>query len=297
MGGTEKLLLNVLKAENIRKDELMKNHTSFKIGGPADFMVFPETPEQTARLIKVLDNAGEKYELIGNGSNLLVSDSGIRGTVISTVKMSDVTVCGNTITALCGATLAKAAAKAANASLTGLEFASGIPGTVGGAVVMNAGAYGGEMKDVVKKVLCYDGTDLKELSAEECDFSYRHSAFSAGGYVVLSCLMELENGDKEKITEKMLELNRKRAEKQPLNFPSAGSTFKRPEGYFAAALIEECGLKGVSSGGAQVSEKHSGFIVNTGGATCDDVRRLMEICVNTVYEKCGVTLEPEVKIM
>jgi UDP-N-acetylmuramate dehydrogenase len=211
--------------------------------------------------------------------------------------MCNVSVCGNTVTALCGATLAKTAAAAANASLTGLEFASGIPGTVGGAVFMNAGAYGGEMKDVIKKVLCYDKDGLREMNAEECDLSYRHSVFSENGGIVLSCMMELSQGDKEEIVHKTLELNRKRAEKQPLNFPSAGSTFKRPEGYFAAALIEESGLKGVSVGGAQVSEKHSGFVINMGGATCEDVLKLMDICKNTVYEKFGVILEPEVKIV
>ena len=239
------------------------------------------------------------YLVIGNGSNLLVGDGGIRGAVIQLYqRMQNISVEGTEMTLDCGALLSAAAAQAADASLEGLAFASGIPGTFGGAVVMNAGAYGGEMKDVLltADVLTAD-LEVKTIPVEELDLSYRHSIVPEKGYIVLGGKLQLKKGNEQEIRERMAELAQQRREKQPLQYPSAGSTFKRPEGYFAGKLISDAGLKGKTIGGAQVSEKHAGFIVNIGGATTKDILDLIAFCQKTVQEQFGVTLETEVKIV
>ena len=253
----------------------MKNHTTFKIGGPCDEFCEVTSTEEIKELIEYAKAKNIPYTIIGNGSNLIVSDKGIRGLVIKIAKGFDkIEVNGTKIVAEAGILLSRLANTALKHSLSGLEFASGIPGTLGGAVYMNAGAYDGEMKDVVKSV-----TYLKDgevLKTENPDFSYRHSMFSNGEMIILSVEMELKNGNYDEIKAKMEDFSKRRAEKQPLTQPSAGSTFKRPEGYFAGKLIQDAGLKGCSIGGAMVSDKHSGFVVNTGNATCGDVLELVE---------------------
>ncbi len=272
----------------------MKNHTTFKIGGNADVVVFPKNIDELVEIIKNTKNP----LILGKGSNVLVSDEGIKGTVVITEKVSELEIKDNIITASCGVMLSKIANLALNNSLEGFEFASGIPGTLGGAILMNAGAYGGEMKDVVKSVtFCDENGDIFTIDNNGCEFSYRHSYFSDKKLYVLSAEIELKEGKKGNIREKMDDFNSRRKEKQPLNFPSAGSTFKRPDGYFAGKLISDCGLKGCTIGGAQVSEKHAGFVINTGDATCKDVLSLIEHCKKIVYETFGVELEPEVKIL
>lgn len=293
----ENRLKSIIKKGSVAADEPMKNHTTFRVGGNADFFVEPVL-EEVAPLISFLKKEDIPYTLIGNGSNLLVSDEGIRGVTISFgTAMSEVFVEGNVITAQAGILLSRLASSAANASLGGLEFASGIPGTLGGAVAMNAGAYGGEMKDVVTSVKVLDKDEIKDLSKEEMDFSYRHSRVLEEELIVLEVMLKLQPGKQEDILAQMKELNSRRVEKQPLNFPSAGSTFKRPEGYFAGKLIEDSGLKGYRVGGAQVSEKHCGFVVNTGNATASDVYRLILDVQNIVKEKYNVSLEPEVRMI
>lgn len=272
----------------------MKNHTSFKIGGNAETVVFPKT---VGEMVDIIKNTVSPL-VLGKGSNVLVSDEGIKGVVVITEKMAGVSAEGNVIKADCGASLAKIANLALENSLEGFEFASGIPGTLGGAILMNAGAYGGEMKDVIKSVtFCNEKGEVFTINNEECDFGYRHSFFINKKLYVLSAEIELKKGKKEEILEKMNDFNTRRKEKQPLNYPSAGSTFKRPEGYFAGKLISDSGLKGFSVGGAQVSEKHAGFVINTGDATAKDVLDVMEHCKKTVFEQFGVALEPEVKII
>lgn len=279
-------------------NEPLKNHVSFKTGGNAKYFVTPENAEQLVCVIKALRENGEKYFVMGNGSNLLVSDSGFDGTVICIGRnMSAITVNGCEITAMSGALLSRIASVALKASLTGFEFASGIPGSLGGAVVMNAGAYGGEMKDVIVKTeyLSKDG-ELKCVSGEEHGFGYRKSIFAEGD-VVISSVISLKHGDSDKIRSTMDELNCRRREKQPLEYPSAGSTFKRPEGYFAAKLIDDSGLRGFKCGGAMVSEKHCGFVINYDNATSSDIYRLMGHVKSVVYDKFGVMLEPEVRLL
>ncbi len=277
----------------------MREYTSFQIGGPAEVLVQPETIESLCRCFKILQQSGIKPTVIGAGSNLVVSDKGIAGVVLRLAKpMSRITVEGNMLTAEAGVSLAQLAASAQKSGLSGLEFASGIPGTLGGAVFMNAGAYGGEMKDVVIETdyLAEDGT-LKTLARDAHQFAYRRSAFSGTACIILRSRLQLTPGDPNKIRETMRELNSRRKEKQPLNYPSAGSFFKRPEGYFAGKLVEDAGLKGLSCGGAQISEKHAGFMINTGGATAKDVRSLMSQVQKIVYEQFGVSLEPEVRFL
>ena len=280
-------------------DEPMAKHTSFRIGGPAKRMAFPETREQLVLLTGFLQEAGVDPLLIGNGTNLLVADEGLDTVVIDTsAKLSHIELTGEgEITADAGVSLAKLALFAWRSSLTGLEFAHGIPGTLGGGVVMNAGAYGGELKDVVTEVTALYPDGVKVLKPAELDFSYRHSVFSTGEGIVLGAKLKLEPGDKDAIKTKMDELMARRKASQPLELPSAGSTFKRPAGYFAGPLIEGCGLKGCRVGGAEVSPKHAGFVVNVGGATCADVLALIEKVQKTVYDAHGVMLEPEVKII
>ena len=275
----------------------MKNHTTFRVGGPADIFLTPSAEELPA-VLSVCREEQMPVTVIGNGSNLLVGDQGIRGVVICIgFGMRGIRVDGEKIFLEAGVTLAVAAQQAAKAGLTGLEFASGIPGTFGGAVVMNAGAYGGEMKDVIVsvRVISEDG-EILTLSKEELDLSYRHSVIPERGYLVIDGeLLLTREKDPDQITERMEELKKKRIEKQPLEYPSAGSTFKRPEGYFAGKLIMDAGLRGFSVGGAAVSEKHCGFVINKGNATAADICALMDEVTRIVKEKYAVTLEPEVK--
>lgn len=277
--------------------EPMSRHTTFRVGGPADVLVRPKV-EQLAGVLRLCREYEEPYTLIGNGSNLLVGDGGIRGVVVELSEPAGaIVVNGNEITAQAGAMLAKIANTAASAGLAGMEFASGIPGTIGGAVVMNAGAYGGEMKDILVRVKVLDEQgEEKELPVEELDLGYRHSCIPEKHYLVTEATIRLTPGKEEAIRAKMKELNEKRIEKQPLSYPSAGSTFKRPEGYFAGKLIMDAGLRGYAVGGAQVSEKHCGFVINKGGATAADIRQLMQDVAEKVYEQYGVRLEPEVKM-
>ena len=275
----------------------MKKHTTFRVGGPADYFVMPETKDEIRRIITVCRECGTPLYIIGNGSNLLVSDKGYRGVIIQLYKeMSKIETEGNVIRAEAGASLARVANAALEAGLTGFEFASGIPGTLGGACVMNAGAYGGEMKDVLLSVtaLAADGEFLT-IPKDRLELGYRTSVFARKGYIVVEALLELKEGSKEAIRQKMEELREKRITKQPLEYPSAGSTFKRPEGYFAGKLIQDAGLRGYRVGGAQVSEKHCGFVINCGNASAADVDELMKQVSAKVEEQFGVTLEPEVK--
>ena len=277
----------------------MKTHTTFRVGGPADYFVMPETAEEVQRVTELCRTEEVPCYVIGNGSNLLVSDDGYRGVILQIYRsMSGISVQGNIIRAQAGALLSAIAAKACENSLTGFEFAAGIPGTIGGASVMNAGAYGGEMKDVLKEVTVMDAEgDIIVLPADKLEMGYRTSIIKTAGYLVLEAVISLEKGREEEIQAKMKELADRRVEKQPLEFPSAGSTFKRPEGYFAGKLIMDSGLGGYRIGGAQVSEKHCGFVINAGGATAKDVVELMDHIINTVKEKFGVTLEPEVRFL
>ena len=296
-----------IPAERIKYNEPLASHTSFNIGGPADVFVTVENEEELAKAINFAKAENIRYFLLGNGSNVLASDEGFRGIIIKLAgDFLNASVDGEIIKAGAGITLSKLAGLAMNSSLTGLEFASGIPGTLGGALFMNAGAYGGEMKQIVTKVKVLkniptaNDTDCEgcgaiiELTGEEMQFGYRHSILKEKNYIALSCEMKLEKGDKETIASYMRELALKRKEKQPLEYPSAGSTFKRPEGYFAGKLIEDAGLGGYTVGGAQVSEKHKGFVINKGGASAKDVKELIDYVIKTVKEKDNVTLEPEV---
>ena len=279
------------------KNEPMARHTTFRIGGPVPLMARPATEEQVLACVKLARERDVPLVVLGNGSNLLVADEGVQAFVVDMTGLSRVERTGEReITAGAGVTLARLAAFAAGEGLTGLEFASGIPGTLGGGVLMNAGAYGGEMVQVVRRTryLTPEGA-VKEAVGEEHDFSYRHSAFSGGEYVILSSVLELEPDNPEDIRARMAELAQKRKTKQPLEYPSAGSMFKRPKGYFAAALIEQCGLKGFAVGGAQVSEKHAGFVINRGNATCGDVLSLVKEVQRRVKEQTGVELEMEVR--
>ena len=287
----------ILGKENILTDEPMSNHTTFKIGGPADFFLMPETEEQLRRVIEVSKRNNLSVFIMGNGSNLLVGDKGIRGIVISLYKKMDkIEVNGEKIYASCGAVLSRVSSAALNAELTGFEFASGIPGTVGGGIFMNAGAYGIEMKDIVESVRYMDENgEVLEAGAQLCEFGYRKSIFSSKNYIVLGATFKLQKGNKTEISEKISDFTQRRVSKQPIEKPSAGSVFKRPEGYFAGTLIEDAGLKGFSVGGAEVSKKHAGFIINKGGATAKDVLDLIKHIQTVVYEKNGVMLETEVR--
>jgi UDP-N-acetylmuramate dehydrogenase len=292
-------ILGIVKSEDkILKNESLKNHSTFKIGGEAKYLVMPSTACEIKELIAYLKSENIKFYVIGNGSNLLFDDNGFDGVIVKIAKnFSNVEVDGNIIYAQSGATLARVANIALEHSLTGFEFAAGIPGTVGGGVKMNAGAYGGEMKDVVVSTTYLDkNNEIKERKNDEQGFVYRNSAFS-DDEIILSSKIVLKLGSYNEIKLTMNELNKKRREKQPLEYPSAGSTFKRPQGYFAAKLIDDASLRGVSVGDAQVSEKHTGFVVNKGNATKKDVITLMEHIKNTVKEKFGVELEAEVKII
>ena len=294
-----KMFCDLLGEDRVFTEEAMSQHTTFKIGGPADYFLMPDKGEDVGRVIKICKEKEIPYFILGNGSNLLVGDGGYRGAVIQIYRnMSSVTVEGNEIKAQAGALLSAVAAAAKNASLTGFEFAGGIPGTIGGAVVMNAGAYGGEMKDVLTEVTVMNAEgDIFTLPTEELELGYRTSIIKTAGYIVLEAKIRLKEGDPEVIRETMKDLTIRRTTKQPLEYPSAGSTFKRPEGYFAGKLIMDSGLAGYQVGGAQVSEKHCGFVINAGDATARDVRTLMDNVRDIVYKKYGVTLEPEVKFL
>lgn len=287
-------LSSVIVNGHVRMNEPMSAHTTFKTGGVADVFVEPSGIEELKETLKLLQ--GEPFYLIGNGSNLLVSDDGLRGVVLHLAAgFGDITVKENTL--ICGAavTLSQIARTALDNALCGFEFAAGIPGSLGGAIVMNAGAYDGEMKQVVKRVtlMNYAG-EIAEKDAEEMQFSYRHSILKEQQWIVLEAVIALEAGDKRKIKEKMDELAEKRREKQPLEYPSAGSTFKRPEGYFAAKLIEDAGLKGFRIGGAQVSSKHAGFVINEHNAASADIYALIKEIQRRVEENAGVAIETEV---
>ena len=278
----------------------MGRHTTFRTGGRADLFVTPADHKEATEIVRLLLAEGVPYTVMGNGSNMLVSGSGYRGCIIRLGKgMDDISVSGTVITAGAGALLSKVAGAAYERGLTGLEFASGIPGSLGGAVVMNAGAYGGQMADVVRTVTMFDAKsgETVTLPAGEMEFGYRTSIIKHHPYIVLEARMELIKGDKDLIRARMEELAEARRTKQPLEYPSAGSTFKRPEGYFAGKLIEDTGLKGFSVGGARVSEKHCGFVINKGGASPDDIIDLIRIVRERVYEKFEVMLEPEVIIL
>ena len=291
---------DLLGEEKVKVDEPMKRHTTFRIGGPADYFLLPSSEEELSGILKICKNEELPYFILGNGSNLLVSDEGYRGVIIQLYRnYGDITVKGNEIHATAGALLSQIAAAAKNASLTGFEFAGGIPGTLGGAVVMNAGAYGSEIcKDVLKEVTVMTAAgEILVLPAEKLEMGYRTSLVKTKGYLVLSAVIVLEQGNQEAIKARMKELTEQRVSKQPLEFPSAGSTFKRPEGYFAGKLIMDAGLRGYQTGGAQVSEKHCGFVINKDNATAADVCRLLRDVQDKVKEQFGVTLEPEVKFL
>lgn len=291
--------------ERLGKERVMENcdmssFTSFRAGGKAEFLILPENEADLRYVLGELAQSGLPYMIMGNGSNILVKDGGYRGAI---VKLGDafgqIRIEGTVLTAGCGALMSSVARAALDEGLTGFEFASGIPGSLGGAVFMNAGAYGGEMKDIIReaRVLARDGSREYTLSRDELELDYRHSILHQSGDVAVSVTLELGCGDKEAIREEMKQLAARRNEKQPVSLPSAGSFFKRPTGYFAGKLIQDAGLKGLSVGGAQVSPLHSGFIVNTGGATATDILQLMEIVQATVFDKFDVKLEPEVRII
>ena len=284
---------------NVYSDEPMMKHTSFRIGGPADWLITPESGKALCEAVKFLKKEGVPYFILGNGSNLLVSDEGYRGVVIHIGKnMGNITIDGERILAGAGALLSTVASKAAAASLTGMEFAGGIPGSIDGACVMNAGAYGGEMKDILISVtaLLADGS-ICRIPAEELELGYRTSALMKNGAIVIEAEIGLSEGNIDDIRSTMDDLKERRVSKQPLELPSAGSTFKRPEGYFAGKLIMDSGLRGYAIGGAQVSEKHCGFVVNRGGATADDVISLIRHIQRTVQDNYGVQLVPEVRFL
>lgn len=285
--------------ENVHADEPMSSHTTFRIGGPADLYIVPRKITEIARLADVLRSCCIPYFILGNGSNLLVSDRGFRGVVIQIGKnLNHVEAEGTTIRAEAGALLSRTATAACEHGLTGMEFASGIPGTVGGACVMNAGAYGGEIGDILKSVTILDENDsVRTLSPGEMLFGYRCTRVQFEPWIVLGAEICLTEGDQDQIRARMNELKEKRTAKQPLEYPSAGSTFKRPEGFFAGKLISDAGLRGYRVGGAQVSEKHCGFVINRGGATAADVLALIRHVQDVVGQTFGVHLEPEIRML
>lgn len=286
-------------AGDICFDEPMKLHTTFKIGGNADAFVNASSTDEIIALKKYCEENNIPYMFMGNGSNILVKDEGIKGVVISIGNgMSDIKIEGDMIYAEAGALMSKVASAALKAGLTGFEALAGIPGTIGGAVFMNAGAYGTEIKDVLKYAICLTkDNEVKEIAAEDLDLSYRHSALEAAGAIATGCCFKLSYGNEDEIRAAMKDYSQRRKDKQPLEYPSAGSTFKRPAGYFAGKLIEDSGLKGYTVGNAQISEKHAGFVINKGGATANDVITLINDAARIVKEKTGVDIKPEVRII
>lgn len=294
-----KLLKEKISVENILLNESMSKHTSFKIGGPADFFIVPNDTDELTHALNICKENNINYYIIGNGSNLLVKDSGYKGMIIQVYKnMNNITVEDECIVAEAGALLSKIANVACENSLTGFEFASGIPGTIGGAVYMNAGAYGGEIKDVIveAKVINKQG-ELTSINKNDLCLGYRKSIIQENKNTIVSAKLKLHKGNQKEIKALIDDFNNRRKSKQPIDMPSAGSTFKRPEGYYAGKLIMDSGLRGYSIGGAQVSEKHCGFVINKGNATYEDVVNLIEHIKTTVHDKYGVTLEPEVRIL
>lgn len=288
---------NTLPDVSVTEQEPMKAHCSFRTGGPAAAFLVPEDEGSMLKLLAVLSENEIPFIVLGNGTNVVFRDESLPYCIISTEKLQEISLTEEGyVSAQAGAALSRVATFAYENSLTGMEFASGIPGSTGGGVLMNAGAYGGELKDIILSVRCCgkNGKYVQELPAEQCDFRYRHSLFQSGDYVILGAVFRLERGEKSGIAAKMKELNARRREKQPLDLPSAGSAFKRPEGHYAAALIEQCGLKGTAVGGAQVSEKHAGFIVNTGTATSADLEALLTLVSDTVKERTGIELQREI---
>ena len=290
-------LIDIVGQDNVLKDEPMSKHTTFRVGGEADYFVTPTNYKLLWQVISMCKENELPYHIVGNGSNLLVGDKGFRGVIIQLLgNLNNIEVAGNTIKVEAGAMLSKIANVALDSGLKGLEFAAGIPGTFGGGVMMNAGAYDGEMKDVIKSVRVLDEIgELKTLSLDDLELGYRTSILTRKPYIVVDGIIELEKGDKEVISSLMKELAYKRSSKQPLEYPSAGSTFKRPVGHFAGKLIADAGLKGYKVGGAMVSEKHAGFVINEKGATAKDIVILMEHVREVVMDKYGVKLKPEVK--
>ena len=293
------VLCKIVSEDQILKDEPMDKHTTFRAGGKADYLVMPSNEEQVRDLVLLLKKENVPYYVMGNGSNLLVRDQGFKGVIIQIArKMNQIRVEGETIYAQAGALLSKIAAQALGEGLTGFEFASGIPGTLGGAVMMNAGAYGGEMKQViVNACVLTSAGEIAVIPADLMELGYRTSVFAKNQDIILSAQLKLGYGNEAVIREHMDELKEQRVSKQPLEYPSAGSTFKRPEGYFAGKLIQDAGLRGFQVGGAQVSEKHCGFVINKDHATATDILSLMEQVSDKVEAKFGVRLEPEVKII
>ena len=291
-------LKHILEENQILKNEPMNKHTTFKVGGNADFLVLPTSINQIKDLINFLEKENINYYIMGNGSNLLVSDKGFKGVIIKMLKnFNNIELNGNIIKAQAGATLSAISKFALENSFKGIEFASGIPGTIGGGVCMNAGAYGGELKDVILNVTVLKNGKLEKLENFECEFEYRNSKILRENLIVLEAELLLKKGEKNQILAKMKEINKTRNEKQPIEYPSAGSTFKRPKNNFAGKLIMEAGLKGKCVGGACISEKHCGFIINKGGATCSDILKLADIACQEVSEKFGVDLEKEIRLI
>ena len=282
----------------IKANEPLSNYTYTKTGGPADLLVFPRSVEQVQRVLAAVKQENLPLTVLGNASNLIVKDGGIRGLVMILTDMQELVLEGNQLKAASGAALIEASRQAAASGLTGLEFACGIPGSIGGAIYMNAGAYGGEVKDVISQVevVTRDG-QLKTYAGADCDFSYRHSRFQEGDEVILGVTFDLAPGDQSAIDAKVAELTHLRQSKQPLEYPSCGSVFKRPEGYFAGKLIQDAGLQGYQVGGAQVSTKHAGFIVNVDHATATDYLAVIEHVRLVVWARTGVFMEPEVRII
>ena len=294
----ENLFKEFYKSENVILNAEMKNYVHFRVGGPADILLIPENKEQVIKSIEICNKNNIPYFIVGNGSNLLVKDGGVKGVVIKLNEVNNINTTGEIIEAECGAMLKDISSEAVNNSLTGFEFACGIPGTVGGAVFMNAGAYDGEISNVIESAEVIDNNGkIVELSKEELELGYRSSIIMKRNYVVLSAKFRLQNGEVKKIKEMVEDLTCRRESKQPLEYPSAGSTFKRPVGYFAGKLIQDAGLKGHSIGGAAVSEKHSGFVINKDNATAKDILDLIIHIQDTVKEKFGVQLHPEVRII
>jgi len=292
-------LSRIVGSDCVLIKEPMCKHTTFRIGGPADYFVLPKNREEVKQVLAVCRQEGVPFYLIGNGSNLLVGDKGYRGVIVQLYKnMSDIEISGNCIKAAAGAQLIRISRNAMEAGLSGMEFASGIPGTLGGALMMNAGAYGGEMKDILveAEVLTEDGEFLT-LPAEALELGYRASIIDKKHYTVLGAILQLKEGKKDEIQKRMDELREQRVTKQPLEYPSAGSTFKRPAGHFAGKLVMDAGLRGFTVGGAQVAEKHCGFVINRGNATAEDVLSLMKQVADKVKEQFDVVLEPEVKMI
>lgn len=298
MNNTIKELKAVMAVENIKENEPMKNHTSFKVGGPADLFLMPQSRAELQAVLEICKQSEKPLYIMGNGSNLIVRDKGYSGIIINTKALNQVETVGETLIAEPGISLKDLANVALEQKLTGLEFASGIPGSLGGAVTMNAGAYDGEMKGIIKNitVITEDGS-LKTIPADQCNFGYRSSVLQQHDWVLISVELVLKNGVYQEIEAKMLDLNTQRQSKQPLEYPSAGSTFRRPAGYYAGKLVQDAGFQGHSIGGAQVSEKHSGFVINKGGATAADILNLIGAIQAGVKEKFDVDLKTEVIVI